>query len=226
MVIEYCSTILILIILTQVYFIMNNRQKNNFSNIWSSVKDNEYRIKLNNFNKAVYKEWKDYVEDFNYDRKTKEVVIKSIDEPRALALVNLYLSHTNGDITMNEMFENNIINRSITKARKSKVVVEKLTNLIQENNVKKTHKIEDYTDVSREINENIIEEKTQNIETPIENDSIQESVNDIHDYTSCAIVNNKINSNIEFNYGGQIIENSGPIGAYGGNEFASPFSNF
>jgi DNA-binding helix-hairpin-helix protein with protein kinase domain len=194
---------------------MNTKTINNFSNIWSSVENNEYRFRIKNFNKSIYKEWREYIEDVKYDKKTKEIIIKSIDEPRALALLNLYISNTNGDITMNEMFENNIINRSITKARKSKVVIEKLTNLIKENNIKKKYKVKNYTEVSREIND-----ERQSIEQSFD-PSIEQSFDQPIKQNNCGIVNNKINNNIEFNYGGQINDSSLPIKSYGGMEYAA-----
>ena len=119
--------------------------------------------------------------------------------------------------------------KSITKARKNKVVIEKLTNLIKENNiVKKYNKVEDYNNVSREIRNDIqnsssIQEiKDQSIESysPVEQ---QETLDNI---SSCAIANVIDNSHLnEFSYD-SVLGNRTSIGAYGGSEFASPFSSY
>lgn len=223
MTVEIYSIIIIMVLLTQIYFNYCRQNINNFTDIWSKVDDNNYHFKLKSFNRNAYKEWKDIVEDFSYDKEEKEIIIKSIDEPRALALLNLYLSHSNGDITMNEMFENNIINRSITKARKNKVVIEKLTNLIKENNVvRKYNKVEDYNNVSREIvSEKQIQqdaEKSIDVHPPLQ--PIQQEK--IENVSSCAIANNHLEN---FSYD-SILGNTVPVDAYGGNEYASPFSSY
>ena len=79
MIIEYCIAIIILVIFTQLYFYMNTKTINNFSNIWSSVENNEYRFRIKNFNKSIYKEWREYIEDVKYDKKTKLILNISID---------------------------------------------------------------------------------------------------------------------------------------------------
>jgi hypothetical protein len=96
---------------------------------------NTYHIVIYNFDEGKFMEWKKLVKNVNYDVSKKEFSIKSSSEEKALAIVNLVISHMNNDISVNEIIENRLINKSYLKAKKFPSVKIKLIELIKENNV-------------------------------------------------------------------------------------------
>jgi hypothetical protein len=113
----------------------------NFSdpNPWTKINvnndGNTYHIVIYNFDEGKFMEWKKLVKNINYDVTNKEFSIKTSSEEKALAIVNLVISHMNNDISVNEIIENRLINKSYLKAKKFASVKLKLIELIKENNV-------------------------------------------------------------------------------------------
>jgi len=96
---------------------------------------NTYHIVIYNFDEGKFMEWKKLVKNVNYDVSKNEFSIKSSSEEKALAIINLVISHMNNDISINEIIESRLINKSYLKAKKFPSVKLKLIELIKENNV-------------------------------------------------------------------------------------------
>lgn len=110
-------------------------EPNPWSKIITDIDGKKYFfVVLNFFNERKYMDWKDVIPELDYDIDTKELVIESKDEPRALAILNLLISNMKGDISIKDIFKNDLMNKSIIKARKHKMVSQKLLQLIKENN--------------------------------------------------------------------------------------------
>jgi hypothetical protein len=240
MIVQISIGIIIVIIIIQVYFILNpdldkdkfipldveNKIKDTIiefvdPNPWTKVVttpsgEKYFYTKLNTFNEKLYMEWKDIIDNLDYDISTKELIIESRDEPRALAILNLIISNMKGNITISEIFENDLMNKSIIKARKHKVVSKKLLELIKENN-------EEFNGVVN--NENTYVQDTIILENEFVNKTSVEENNKYdtlkpEDYNYDGFENNHNNIFSE----DKLVRNKLNAEPYGGKMYASPFS--
>ena len=138
-----------------------------------------------------------------------------------------------GDIELDEILKNNLINKSIIKSRKFNVVFLKIKNLVIENNIK-----EDNTNNNNnEILLNEVNEDTKYIDTfKLNNNKPVMKSNNIKTEKQ---FNNKVTSikPEEYNYDGfknshynlfkknKLIRNNLTAGAYGGKQYARPYRN-
>ena len=201
---------------------------------WEKIKEskdiNYYYINIKDFDEVKYLEWKELIPDIEYDINSKLLKIQSKDEERAISIINLMISNMKGDIEMNEIFSNDLINKSIRKSRKYNVIFQKLLNLVIENNKK---------DKETFSNNNIDTFDIMN-----ENENLKET----SDNTSNKVSNKGVNSPVviqpekqkhikpeDYNYDGfsnshnnifkndKLIRNNLTAGAYGGKQYARPF---
>ena len=81
---------------------------------WNKIKEtkdgNFYYINILHFNEVKFIEWKEIIPDIEYDIHEKLLKIPSKDEERAISIVNLLVSNMKGDIELDEILKNNLIN--------------------------------------------------------------------------------------------------------------------
>jgi hypothetical protein len=113
---------------------------------------------LNNF-----QDWKNIINNLNFNPQSGEIILPSKDEETALSIVNLMISNFKGDITFDEIINKNLIDISITKSKNSSEIKNKLIKLIIENNtVSETFK-----------SDNNLQTRNDNL-----HDNIQQPIND------------------------------------------------
>ena len=239
-----CGFIIVLIIILEVYFhfnppelqqIIENKQnikEERFDNPepWSKIKyqsnGNLYHIKIKNFTEHNYVEWKDIIDDLDYDIDTKELIILSKDNCRAISIVNLIISNINGEISIEEIVkeydgEPSLINKTIMRSRKKSSVCEKLLNLVLMNNS------ENFTEDIDLIDTEVID--TNNVE--------EIKVNENIDLSNQCKYSNDNSEESSYNYEGfdnkhysifsndKLIRNNLSATPYLGKQYASPFRN-
>jgi hypothetical protein len=79
-----------------------------------------------------YQTWKQIIPNLDFDSKTGEIIIPSKDEAGALALTNLIVSNFQGQLSIENILEKNLIPISITKAQQYEMVRNKLREQIIE----------------------------------------------------------------------------------------------
>lgn len=253
--------IIIIIIELYIHFCVNLEvDSNNFTNTslkdvkeiiiimdkkpWYKIKEtkdlNFYYINIIKFDEVKFIEWKNIIPEIEYDIHNKLLKIPSKDEERATSIVNLIISNMKGDIEINEIIENDLINKSIIKARKFNVVFFKIKNLVIENNTdnsKKENFNVDNTDIEKELNKidtfNINNLESKNIESNSESKNIESTESNLESKNIES--KNKLIKPEEYNYDGfqnlhynlfkkdKILRNNLTAGAYGGKQYARPF---
>jgi len=88
------------------------------------------KIKIQSLND--YQTWKEIIPNLDFDSKTGEVIIPSKDEAGALAIANLIISNFQGQLSIENILEKNLIPISITKAQQHEIVKNKLREQIIE----------------------------------------------------------------------------------------------
>lgn len=196
---------------------------------WTKIKEtkgeNFYYIKIIKFDEVKFIEWKNIIPNLEYDITDKLLKIPSKDEERAMSIVNLIISNMKGDIELNEIIENDLINKSIIKSRKFNVVFFKIKNLVIENN-KNDSDIEELSNLNTE---------NLNIQKELNEELKQVDIPNVNDNTSNQINKNKSIKPEDYNYDGfnnshykifkkdKLIRNNLSAGAYGGAQYARPF---
>lgn len=252
--------IFVIIIITLVELYLNycvkpEIENNNFTNTelekvkeiiivdkkpWNKVKEskdgNFYYINIINFDEVKFIEWKEILPDIEYDIHKKLLKIPSKDEERAMSIVNLLISNMKGDIELQEILKNDLINKSIIKSRNFNVVFSKIKNLVIENNV------ENNTGSKNTLDEINSQTKTdiKSIDTfNINDENIKLPVQSSNKVNTDMKSNDKVISlkPEEYNYDGfknshynlfkkdNLIRNNLSAGAYGGKQYARPFRN-
>ena len=194
---------------------------------WDKIKEtkdvNYYYINIRKFDEVKYLQWKELIPDIEYDITKKIFKIPSKDEERAISIVNLIISNMKGDIDMDEILKNDLINKSIIKSRKYNVVFIKITNLVIENN----------SELNSELNSenNKINKELKNIDTfeldkNINNEYSQKNKPEIksikpEDYNYDGFNNSHYNLFKK----NKLLRNNLTAGAYGGKQYARPFKH-
>lgn len=80
-----------------------------------------------------YQAWKNIIPNIDFDPMLGEIIIPATDEESALSIINLILSNFKGDISIEEIINKNLLEISISKAKKYDVVKNKLIEQIKEN---------------------------------------------------------------------------------------------
>ena len=88
------------------------------------------KIKIPSLND--YQMWKQIIPNMDFDSKTGEIIIPSKDEAGALAITNLIVSNFQGQLSIENILEKNLIPISITKAQQYEMVRNKLKEQIIE----------------------------------------------------------------------------------------------
>jgi len=79
-----------------------------------------------------YQAWKQIIPNLDFDSKTGELIIPSKNEESALAITNLIVSNFQGQLTIDNILQKNLIQISVTKAQQYEVVKNKLREQIIE----------------------------------------------------------------------------------------------
>ena len=79
-----------------------------------------------------YQSWKHIIPNLDFDSKTGEVIILSKDEAGALAIANLIIANFQGQLSIENILEKNLIPISIMKAQQYEMVKNKLREQIIE----------------------------------------------------------------------------------------------
>ncbi len=157
---------------------------------------NKYYIKINKLNEHIEKImlWKSLPiirsDLIDVDIENNYLILKTHSEEEALVICNLIINHINNNLTINEIVSKNLINYSINKAKRFKLIGIKLTELIKEGLVQLNNNVEnieplDYIDVD-EI-ENSEKKKKEKYKNNIIN---KLKLNDIPDLSSNEKFNN------------------------------------
>jgi hypothetical protein len=105
-----------------------------------------------------YENWKNIITNLHFNPTKGELIIPSKDEETALALGNLMVSTFNGDLTLQEIINRDLIAISITKAFKYEVVKNKIREQLiaglNYKNTKNTKNITHDTSKSEDISSN------------------------------------------------------------------------
>lgn len=110
------------------------------------------KIKIPSLND--YQIWKQIIPNMDFDSKTGEIIIPSKDESGALAITNLIVSNFQGQLTIENILEKNLITISITKAHQFEMVRNKLKEQIIESIQGKT--MEQKSDFEQDLAKNEI----------------------------------------------------------------------
>jgi hypothetical protein len=109
-----------------------------WTKIHSNSKITKYYVIINNINKYIDKFiiWKElpFIRNdlIDIDVDNNYLIIKTSSEEESLVVCNLIISHINNDISIEEIISKNLMNNSINKAKKFKLVCIKLKELIKE----------------------------------------------------------------------------------------------
>lgn len=99
---------------------------------------NKYYIQINKLNDHIEKImlWKSLPiiksDLIDVDIENKYLILRTHSEEEALVICNLIINHINNNLTINDIISKNLINYSINKAKKFKLIGTKLTELIKE----------------------------------------------------------------------------------------------
>jgi hypothetical protein len=99
---------------------------------------NKYYIKINKLNEHIEKImlWKSLPiikpDLIDIDIENNYLILKTNSEEEALVICNLIINHINNNLTINDIISKNLINYSINKAKRYKLIGTKLTELIKE----------------------------------------------------------------------------------------------
>ena len=99
---------------------------------------NKYFIQINKLNDHIEKImlWKSLPiiksDLIDIDIENSYLILKTHNEEEALVICNLILNHINNNLTINDIVSKNLINYSINKAKRYKLIGTKLTELIKE----------------------------------------------------------------------------------------------
>lgn len=74
--------------------------------------------------------WQQLIPNIDFDPMTRELIIPSKDEASVLAVANLIVSNFSGELSLDNILENNLIQISIDKSKKFDVVRNKLRDQI------------------------------------------------------------------------------------------------
>lgn len=265
---KICIFLIIIILLTEIYFnycVELEVDSSKFTNTelekvkeiiivnkepWDKIKEskdiNSYYINIKDFDEVKYLEWKELIPDIEYDINSKLLKIKSKDEERAISIVNLMISNMKGDIEMDEILSNDLINKSIRKSRKYNVIFKKLLTLVIENNKKDEETVSndniDTFDIMNENskNDNTLDNNLNNISNKVSNNISNKVLNKVSNkgVNSPVVIQPEKPKHIkpeDYNYDGfsnshnnifkkdKLIRNNLSSGAYMGKQYARPF---
>jgi hypothetical protein len=122
----------------------NNEDEIEFDNPnpWNKIQYfthiNKYYIKINKIGDHIEKimVWKSLPiiknDLIDVDIENSYLILKSHSEEEALVICNLIINHINNNLTINDIVSKNLINYSINKAKRYKLIGTKLTELIKE----------------------------------------------------------------------------------------------
>jgi hypothetical protein len=176
---------------------------------------NKYYIQIKNINEYVEKImlWKSLPiiksDLIDIDIDNNYLILKSHSDEEALVICNLIINHINNNLTINDIVSKNLINYSINKAKKFKLIGTKLTELIKEGLLELNNDVEKVSPLEY-IDTDTIKDK----------EMVQKQKNDFINkmkFNDEKTTENLINNNIK-----EIIK--GPfdrITPYDGNEYAS-----
>jgi hypothetical protein len=99
---------------------------------------NKYYIEINKINEHIEKImlWKSLPiiksDLIDIDIENNYLILKTNSEEESLVVCNLIINHINNNLTINDIISKNLINYSINKAKRFKLIGTKLTELIKE----------------------------------------------------------------------------------------------
>ena len=122
------------------------------------------KIKIPSLND--YQNWKHIIPNLDFDSKTGEIIISSKDEAGALAITNLIIANFQGQLSIENILEKNLIPISITKAQQYEMVRNKLREQIIESLQGKTSDSRtDYEqDLANNENKSTMKQNFENID--------------------------------------------------------------
>ena len=123
-----------------------------------------------------YQSWKQIISNLDFDSKTGELIIPSKNEESALAIANLIVSNFQGQLTIENILQKNLIQISVIKAQQYEVVKNKLREQIIEALHGETNKLNRQTKPkSNDFEEDLAKTKTSNSNNEVINSEPKES---------------------------------------------------
>ena len=122
------------------------------------------KIKIPSLND--YQMWKQIIPNMDFDSKTGEIIIPSKDEAGALAITNLIVSNFQGQLSIENILEKNLIPISITKSQQYEMVRNKLKEQIIESIQGKNeeHKSDFELDLAKNENNSELKESFESLD--------------------------------------------------------------
>ena len=155
-----------------------------------------------------YQTWRQVVPNLDFNQHTGELIIPSKDEPSALALANLIVINLTGQMSLENILNKNLIQISITKARKYELVQNKLREQIKENLNGKT-KLNMPTSFEKDLAKNISEQ------TNTLNNNSKNTVSEGNNSNNNMFTSDTFNDTFK-----HFSDQNGDIGAYDGSDFS------
>jgi hypothetical protein len=177
----------------------NNEEEKIFEkpNPWNKIQYfthiNKYYIQIDTLNEHIEKImlWKSLpiikTDLIDIDIDNNYLILKTHSEEEALVICNLIINHINNNLTINDIVSKNLINYSINKAKRFKLISSKLTELIKEgihelnNNIDKLTQ-PDFIETQDDDDKDIIDKikmKNVNLNEINNNNIISSNVNEI-----------------------------------------------
>jgi hypothetical protein len=166
-------------------FMDNINLKNEKSNIWSNVIDNNYYINVKPDSMNDFKLWKNYNSNINFDSEQHKIIINSNNENEALVFAFSILLHFNGTNTFEESIS--ILENNMSKINTDINLKNNLTNYIHShlnNNEMKNIKMNKKVDIktNSEIDINSTNELEINVNNNLTMDSIDAFNGDVDNF--------------------------------------------
>jgi len=80
-----------------------------------------------------YQDWKEIIPNIDFDPRAGEIIIPSKDEPSALAVANLMVINLTGQMSLENILDNKLLQISINKSKSHEMVQSKLREQILDN---------------------------------------------------------------------------------------------
>jgi hypothetical protein len=173
---------------------------------------NKYYIKINNIKEYVDKimVWKSLPniksDLIDIDIDNDYLILKTHSEEEALVMCNLIINHINNNLTINDIVSKNLINYSINKAKRYRLIKTKLTELIKEGVSQLNNDISEFSPLQSIDTNELMDEKINNKKNIIN----KIKMTDVD--TNEKFINNKVK---------EIKSPYDSITPYGGSEYAS-----
>jgi hypothetical protein len=163
---------------------------------------NKYYIKIKNINEHIEKIilWKSLPiikpDLIDIDIENNYLILKTNSEEESLVICNLIINHINNNLTINDIISKNLINYSINKAKRYKLIGTKLTELIKEGLIELNNDIQEDLQLESIDTDNIDEDSDKQAKKKQKKEKLINKIK-LNDTDDNAFTNNINNNNIK-----------------------------